>query len=314
VAVERIACLSFTTADAARLAAFYEATLGFQRLGVEERDGAGFGRLMGLRSARARAQLLRLGTETLELLEFSTPGLPYPAERSGNDPFFQHIAIVVTDMQAAYARLRASTGWTAITSPAPQLLPASSGGVSAFKFRDPEGHPLELLQFPPSREPSIWSAKPRDTLFLGVDHSAIVVADTARSIEFYQGLLGMSVAYRSLNRGVEQDRLDGLHDAVVEVTGLAPRMNQPPRLELLCYRAPAARNVRPAPFGCNDIASTRIVFEVDDFSATLDRLAGAAMTSVGGEVGAPEGSGAAALLRDPDAHALLLRSALPAGK
>lgn len=313
MAVERIACLSFTTADAARLAAFYEAALGFERVGMEERDGASFARLMGLSSARARAQLLRIGTQTLELLEFSSAGLPYPVERSGNDPFFQHIAIVVTDMQAAYARLRASTGWTAITSPAPQLLPPTSGGVSAFKFRDPEGHPLELLQFPPAREPSFWSAKPRDTLFLGVDHSAIVVADTARSIAFYQGLLGMSVAYRSLNRGVEQDRLDGLHDAVVEVTGLAPRINQPPRLELLCYRAPAARNVRSAPFGCADIASTRVVFEVDDFSATLDRLAGAAVTFVGREVGTPESSGAA-LLRDPDAHALLLRGVPQLGK
>lgn len=39
-------------------------------------------------------------------------------------------------------------------------LPESSGGVTAFKFRDPDGHPLELLAFPDGKVPSRWGAQP----------------------------------------------------------------------------------------------------------------------------------------------------------
>jgi hypothetical protein len=79
-----------------------------------------------------------------------------PGRYRCDDLRFKHIAIVVADMESAYLRLRACQGWTAITRPAPQRLPANSGGVTASKFRDPEGHPLELLAFPPNNMPSRW--------------------------------------------------------------------------------------------------------------------------------------------------------------
>src|SRR5262249_53557866 len=149
----------------------------------------------------------------------------------------------------AYSRLCACGGWTAITRGAPQRLPASSGAVTAFKFRDPEGHPLELIAFPPDNVPPRWrQALHGDGPFLGIDHSAIVVSDTARSVAFYQQVLGFSVAGGSLNRGREQEQLDAVPAAVVEVTALDPGSDNPPHLELLCYRSPAApRGTSAAP-------------------------------------------------------------------
>src|SRR5438094_518151 len=83
---------------------------------------------------------------------------------------------------------RASTG--------PQLLPRTipgAAGIRAFYFRDPDGHPLEVLQFPRDKGDPKWHA-PSDRLFLGIDHTAIVVSDTRTSLAFYRDLLGFRVA------------------------------------------------------------------------------------------------------------------------
>ena len=178
-------------------------------------------------------------------------------------------------MEAAYSWLRACAGWTAITRPAPQRLPASSGAVTAFKFRDPEGHPLELVAFPPDNVPPRWRQAPhRHGPCLGIDHSAIVVSDTAQSVAFYQQVLGFSVAGGWLNRGREQEQLDAVPGAVVEVTVLDPGSGNPPHLELLCYRSPGRPRGAPA-LPSNDIAVTRLTLEVDDVPALEHRLAAA---------------------------------------
>ena len=78
------------------------------------------------------------------------PGPPYPAGSRSPDLWFQHFAIVVSDMDAAYARLRAA-GVPPISFGGPETLPEQNGGVRAFKFREPDGHPLELLWFPPGQ-------------------------------------------------------------------------------------------------------------------------------------------------------------------
>ena len=304
MAVDRIARLSFTSADAARLADFYEQAFGSERVSLETRDPT-FARLLGLEAASVQALSLRIGAQTIEFLQFTQSGSPYPRERSSNDRIFQHIAIVVADMQAAYAQLTTCRGWTPITTPAPQLLPPSSGSVHAFKFRDPEGHPLELLQFPPDNLPPAWRAQWSGALHLGIDHSAIVVANTARSVDFYQRLLGFRVSNQSLNRGPAQERLDYLRDVLVEVTGLAAPAARPPHLELLSYRAPPAREVESETPTSNDIAAARVLLDVYDVIAVINRLDPAQVRLVGERVPTPDGD--AALLLDPDGHALLLQ-------
>ena len=247
-----IARFSLTSADPARLAGFYAAAFGFRPAGIARRD-AGFYGVAGA----ATVHTLRLGAQEIELVGFDEPGAPYPADSTSHDVWFQHLALVVDDIAAARAHLAGIPGWRPITTGGePVTLPASSGGVGAFKFRDPEGHPLEFLHFPPDKAPAAWRATAAAGPCLGIDHSAIVVADQARSIAHYEAL-GLRVATQTLNQGPEQDVLDGAAAVTVGVTGLSAA-GAPPHLELLAYRSPAVRPGRTAP---NDVACTRTVFE-----------------------------------------------------
>jgi catechol 2,3-dioxygenase-like lactoylglutathione lyase family enzyme len=304
----RIGRISFTTADTDRLGSFYQQAFGFEAMETEHHSGTDFARLTGIEGAQARALPLQLGQETIELLAFAPRGAPYPADIASDDPRFQHIAIVVADMEAAYSRLCACGGWTAITQPTPQRLPAASGAVTAFKFRDPEGHPLELLAFPPGNVPPRWREAPhRHGPCLGIDHTAIVVASTATSVAFYQQVLGFSVVGGSLNRGREQEQLDAVSGAVVEVTALDPGAENPPHLELLCYRSPGPPRGAPAALRSDDTAATRLTLEVDDLPALEDRLAAARVRYISAGTVVLSDNRPASLIRDPDGHALLLR-------
>ena len=277
--VVRLASFGLVTADADALAAFYEATLGCRRLACERRSGA-------------QCLTLGLGREIIALTQFDCPGRPYPRDTSCADLIFQHFAVVVTDMAAVYRRLTKIGGWRPISQGGPLRLPPRSGGVTAFKFRDPEGHPLELLAFPEHDVPPHWRALSGDDPCLGIDHSAIGIADSARSIAFYENL-GLRVVAQTLNHGPEQSLLDGLAAPVVEVTALAP-VHATPHIELLCYRPAtidAGQEVRH-----DDIAATRL------FLATHDLPRGPSDGARG------EGLGRKTML-DPDGHRLLVGGA-----
>jgi catechol 2,3-dioxygenase-like lactoylglutathione lyase family enzyme len=262
VQVRRLASFGLTTQNAYQLSEFYQNALDFRLLGAERRSGDDFERLMGVQGG-ASVVTLGLGDEVIELLQFDRPGQLYPKDAISSDRCFQHFAIVVADIKAAYKRLVTASGWTAISIDGPQQLPASSGGVTAFKFQDPDGHPLELLAFPDDRIPPYWQARSQGSLFLGIDHSAISIADSAASIEFYRGL-GFRVAAHSFNSGSEQERLDSVRHAQVDVTALEPRQTTP-HLELLCYRS-ASRGESSIARG-NDVVATRLIFDVDESSA-----------------------------------------------
>jgi hypothetical protein len=105
MAVIRIGRISFTTADAGQLASFYRQAFGFEAMETEHHGGESFARLTGVEGAQGNALPLRLGEQTIELLAF-TQCAPYPADIGCDDPRFQHIAIVVADMETAFAVMR----------------------------------------------------------------------------------------------------------------------------------------------------------------------------------------------------------------
>jgi catechol 2,3-dioxygenase-like lactoylglutathione lyase family enzyme len=289
VQAECIVGVSRVVADLGRAEAFNRNALGFETLSRTTPDPLVLNALetgdIGATEVR-----MRLGSEELALVQFDPRGRDYPADSRSNDLWFQHFAIVVSDMDEAYAHLRSNAHWRAISTAGPQTLPASSGGVRAFKFRDPDGHPLELLWMPPDRGRRVWhSARqaPAGALpFLGIDHCALAVSSTRRSLAFYRSL-GLQVTARSMNTGPAQSRLDGLHSAQVRVTGLRPASLEGPGLELLAYRSPG----RPS-----------------EGSAVTDLSTDWVTLSAVTAGGAAAGLARTCALLDPDGHRLVLRS------
>ena len=228
--------------DLAAAAAFYAGVLGFEPLGSVAGDSA-LAACLGVEQVLVLR--LRLGAQEIELSECQPVRAAFAEGPSANDLAFQHIAIITADIASSCAAL-ARHGVRAISHPGPVQLPAASGGVTAFKFRDPDGHGLELLQFP----------APAGRAVPGYDHSAISVADIGRSAAFY-GALGLLPWSRQLNRGPGQDVLDGLHGAAVDVAALRPLQGSP-HVELLGYRHP--KPPPATPFTPGDIYADRLVF------------------------------------------------------
>ena len=296
--VQKLSRIALICHDPSRLADFYEFAFGFVRTGEVSITEQAFGKLMGIAGATAGGVTLQLGEEVIELFGIDPPGRRYPLLISGRDAIFQHFAIVVSDMGSAYERLSARAGWTTISIDGPQLLPPTSGGVTAYKFRDPEGHPLELIAFSRDCTPEKWRC-PSATGCLGIDHSAISVANTERSVKFYERL-GLRRTSGSLNSGPEQDRLDDIAGALAEVTAMAPRITTP-HVELLCYRGGFDRgSALPA---TNDVAATRLVMKVESEAAIEALCAQRAGAVLSGPVRFEHG-GLFAMLRDPDGHLL----------
>ena len=203
-------------------------------------------------------------------------------------------------MGAAYARLQTVGRFTPISEGGPQTLPPSSGSVEAFKFRDAEGHPLELLAFPPDGGPDVWRAKRSSGLFLGLDHSAIAVADSSVSIAWCVEALGLSQAEQTENAGIEQSRMDAVPDARVTVTGLVPSRS-PPHVELLGYHVGSKRAIDTETTSA-DIAATQFVLETLDLDAVIEALEARGTRFVSPGVVTLASGSRAILVLDPDGH------------
>ena len=111
----------------------------------------------------------------------------------------------------------------------------NAAGIKAFYFRDPDGHPLELISFPRGKGDPRWQRDGED-LFLGIDHTAIAVEDTERSLRFYRDMLGFRVTGGSLNYGTEQEHLNHVFGSRVRITSL--RSSAGPGIEFLEYVTP----------------------------------------------------------------------------
>lgn len=247
----KISGFRLVTNDPARLAAFYRA-IGFDVGEVTPIPVAEM-KLLGLAGAGSRT-LMSLGGSRVDLESFDRPGRPYPGDATACDLVFQHLALVTNDAAAAWRRACAA-GATPISRERPVTLTKSAGGVTAIKFRDPDGHPLEFIQFPRGVN-SDW----KGTGVMGIDHSAISVSDVAVSRGFYTHC-GLIQADTTINQGPTQDALDGLDGVRVDVVPMNPN-HEPPHIEMLGYRHPIGNSLRP--LACNDVAATRVVWRSDD--------------------------------------------------
>lgn len=270
----RLDRVALNVGDLALATRFYCEALGFTPIDAAASDTALAG-VLGVE--RVRVARLRRGRQMLELAECDPSGAPIAPGGRSDDLDFQHCALVTADMVDAYARLR-RFAIAPVSRDGPVTLP---GGIVAFKFRDPDGHPLELIAFP----------APDPATAGGIDHSAICVSDPAASIAFYAAHAGLAETVRQTNRGPAQAALDDLDSPVVEVVALAPAIPAP-HVELLCYRHPRPR-ATPHP---GDRLASRLVFARLPVAETRQ---------------SSQGNGGLTLLHDPDGHAVLLDRRTP---
>jgi catechol 2,3-dioxygenase-like lactoylglutathione lyase family enzyme len=308
-AVERVGPIGMTVSDMDASVDFYSRVLSFEKVSDVEVAGEEHERLQGMFGLRMRVVRMRLGEEFIELTEYLTPkGRPVPIDSRSNDRWFQHIAIITSDMDKAYALLRQNKVEHASTGP--QRLPdwnKNAGGIKAFYFRDPDKHWLEILQFPADKGDAKWQRK--DRLFLGIDHTAIVVGSTEASLKFYRDVLGLGIAGTSENYGTEQEHLNNVFGARLRITSLRSGGGGP-GIEFLEYLAP--RDGRPVPVDAraSDLfhwQTTLIVNTADVFAQKL--LADNFRFVSPGVVAITEnnlGFSKGLLVRDPDGHVMAL--------
>ena len=305
LAVESV---GMTVSDVDRAVEFYSA-LTFQKVFDTEVFGEEYEHLEGVFGARMRIVRMQLGNEYVDLTEYLAPrGRPIPPDSRSNDLWFQHIAIVVRDMDQAFEKLRALK--VQFVSTAPQTLPPSlkaAAGIKAFYFRDPDQHNLEVIYFPPGKGDPRWQEK-TDKLFLGIDHTAIGISNTDASLKFYRDLLGLRKAGESENFGTEQEHLNQVFGAHLQITGM--RAGAGPGIEFLEYLTPRDGRPRPTDVHANDIVHWQTTITTDDVNSVARKLRGAhvGFISSGVVVMSKEKAGFSkgALVSDPDGHDLLL--------
>ena len=305
--VKSVNAIGMTVSDIDRSVEFFSKVLSFEKISDVEVHGAEYEKLQGLFGLRMRVARMKLGDETIELTQYLAPeGRPIPVDWRSHDHWFQHIAIVVSDMDKAYQQLRSHKIRHASTGP--QTIPVTNkaaAGIRAFYFKDPDGHNLEIIYFPAGKGDPRWQRNP-ENLFLGVDHSAIVVSNTQKSLKYYRDLLGLKLAGESMNYGTEQEHLNNVAGARLHISGLKAAAG--PGIEFLEYLAP--RDGRPAPKDtrANDLWHWQTTLTTDNAAKAAEKLRGAKGAVVSPSIAElPEkslGFSKGFLARDPDGHGI----------
>ena len=306
--VERVDAVGMTVADMDRSIMFYSKILNFEKVSDTEVAGEDYEHLEGVFGLRMRVVRMKLGDEAIELTEYLAPkGRPIPVDSRSNDRWFQHIAIITSDMEKAYMWLRQNRVEHA--SSGPQRLPdwnKNAGGIKAFYFKDPDGHSLEILQFPEDKGDAKWH-RPSDKLFLGIDHTAIVVSDTEASLSFYRNTLGMRIAGESENYGTEQEHLNNVFGARLRITSLRA-MGGGPGIEFLEYLAPRDGRAIPKDERANDLThwQTRLIVRSTESAEQFLLNQKSVFVSTGVVTAKNLGFNKSLLVRDPDGHVMQL--------
>jgi catechol 2,3-dioxygenase-like lactoylglutathione lyase family enzyme len=311
--VTAVDAIGITVKEMDRSLLFYTDVLGFTKVSDREVYGASAEQLQGLFGLHMRVVRLRLGDEFIELTDYLTSGgRSIPEDAKSNDLFFQHIAIVVSDMDKAYQHLRKHN--TEHVSTVPQTLPKTipaAEGIRAFYFHDPDNHNLELIFFPKGKGQEKWQ-HPNGKLFLGIDHTAIGVSSSEKSHYFYQELLGVERKGESRNMGTEQEHLNNVEGASLLITGY--RAAEGPGIEFLQYLHPGPGKKYPAGSRTDDIWHWQTLLLTRDAEALYRKLRSLSYLFISKNIVREEQDGVTLLsfiIRDPDGHAIRITERKP---
>lgn len=307
--IKKVDAIGITVSQMDRSVKFYSEVLGFKKVSDTELYGKEYEELQSIFGLRMRIVRMQLGEESIELTDYLTSGgRSIPEDAKSNDLFFQHIAIVVSDMDKAYQQLHKRMVMQVSTGP--QTIPASNiaaAGVKAFYFHDPDMHNLELIYFPKGKGQPKWQ-QPRGKLFLGIDHTAIGVSNTDSSLKFYEDILGAMRKGDSWNMGMEQAHLNFVEGASLHITGL--RTAKGPGIEFLQYLSPGPGKPYPADSRTDDIWHWQTTLITDDaeklyaeFKTSSYKIVSKQLVHLQTKDGKQSN---AFIVRDRDGHAVLI--------
>jgi catechol 2,3-dioxygenase-like lactoylglutathione lyase family enzyme len=311
--VTKVETVGITVKEMGPSLKFYTEVLGFKKISDSEYKGESYEKLEGIFGLNMRVVRLQLGDEFIELTDYlTTGGRSIPEDAKSNDLFFQHIAIVVSDMDKAYQQVKKFN--VEYVSTAPQTLPKSipgAEGIRAFYFHDPDNHNLELIYFPAGKGQDKWQ-KNSGKIFLGIDHTAIGVSNTESSHKFYRDMLGIERKGDSWNKGVEQEHLNNVEGASLHITGY--RAAEGPGVEFLQYLKPGPGKAYPSDSRTDDIWHWQTTLIVDDAESLYNKLKTTGSIFISKELVHQQINGVhtkSFIVRDPDGHAMLIKEYLP---
>ena len=304
----KVDAIGITVKEMDRSVKFYTEVFGFKKVSDTEVSGENFEKLEGIFGIHMRIVRLQLGEEFIELTDYLTAGgRSIPEDSKSNDLFFQHIAIVVSDMDKAYQQVKKHNVEFVSTSPQtlPKSIPAAEG-VKAFYFHDPDNHNLELIYFPNGKGQEKWHTN-NGKIFLGIDHTAIGVSNTENSHNFYMSLLGIERKGDSWNKGIEQEHLNNVKGASLHITGY--RSAAGPGIEFLQYIAPGPGKPYPIDSRSDDIWHWQTILLTNNAEVLYKKLKALNYSFISTEIIHHQLNGlhtVSFIVRDPDGHALLI--------
>jgi catechol 2,3-dioxygenase-like lactoylglutathione lyase family enzyme len=307
--VTKVESIGITVKDMSQSLKFYTEVLGFKKISDAEYKGESFEKLEAVFGLNIRVARLQLGEEFIELTDYlTTGGRSIPEDARSNDLLFQHIAIVVSDMDQAFQQVKKYN--VEFVSTAPQTLPRSipaAEGIKAFYFHDPDDHNLELIFFPKGKGLEKWQHT-NGKIFLGIDHSAIGVSNTENSHHFYNDLLGIERKGDSWNKGMEQEHLNNVEGASLHITGY--RSAAGPGIEFLQYLNPGPGRAYPKDSRADDIWYWQTTLIVDDAESLYNKLRSGGYNFISKELvhqDINDVHSKSFIVRDPDGHAMLIK-------
>ena len=134
--------------DLDRSLAFYRDALGLEVMAQRDVAEEYIPRILGLKFRVVRQAFLAVpnSSAAVELLEYQ--GIEtHPQTYAPVDPGSGHFALLVDDIVAVDARLRAA-GYKARSAEPVEITAGPYRGAFAVYFGDPDGHPVELIQRP----------------------------------------------------------------------------------------------------------------------------------------------------------------------
>lgn len=171
-----------------------------------------------------------------EARDFDT-SIQYPKPNSLN---FQHLAIIVKDIEKVFEKLKRQN--VRIVSSSPQTIPlknVTAGGITVLYLYDGDGFPLALVEYPIDKGNAKWHSNPR--LIKGIDHSAIVVSSLSKSTTWYTEH-GYHIDVKDQRYGLEQDNLTRIPNSSVSLVGFEGSESY--GTEIIEYTSPKSQNVK----------------------------------------------------------------------